>query len=74
MKLPLISGIDVIKRLKKVGFIATRQKGSHVRLEKYTSDKTIKLTVPLHAELKKGTLNRIIKGAGLTLNEFENLK
>lgn len=74
MKLPVISGIEVIKRLKKAGFIATRQKGSHVRLEKYTSEKTIKLTVPLHAELKKGTLNRIIKDAGLTLEEFERLK
>ena len=74
MKLPLASGIEVIKRLKKAGFIATRQKGSHVRLEKYMSDKTIKLTVPLHAELKKGTLNRIIKEAGLTLEEFERLK
>ena len=74
MKLPLVSGIEVIKRLKRAGFIATRQKGSHVRLEKYTSDKTIKLTVPLHAELKKGTLNRIIKDAGLTLEEFERLK
>ena len=53
MKLPLISGIEVIKRLKSAGFIATRQKGSHVRLEKYANEKTIKLTVPLHAELKK---------------------
>ncbi len=54
--------------------VTGRQKGSHVRLEKYTSDKTIKLTVPLHSELKKGTLSRIIKDAGLTLDEFENLK
>ena len=74
MKIPLISGIDVIKRLKKAGFIATRQKGSHVRLEKSASDTTIKITVPLHSELKKGTLNRIIKDAGLTLEEFEKLK
>ena len=73
MKLPFISGIEVIKRLKRAGFIATRQRGSHVRLEKYTSEKTIKLTVPLHAELKKGTLSRIIKDAGLTLEEFEKL-
>ena len=55
MKIPLISGIEVIKRLKKSGFIATRQKGSHVRLEKSLSDTTIKITVPLHSELKKGT-------------------
>ena len=74
MKIPLISGLDVIKRLHKVGFIATRQKGSHVRLEKRTEEKTIKLTVPLHPKLKKGTLNRIIKDAELTLEEFESLK
>lgn len=74
MKIPLISGIEAIKRLKRAGFIATRQKGSHVRLEKYTGEKTIKITVPIHAELKKGTLNRIIKDAGLTLEEFEGLK
>ena len=52
MKLPLISGIEVIKRLKRAGFIATRQKGSHVRLEKHVGNKTIKLTVPLHSEFK----------------------
>ena len=74
MKIPLISGIDVIKRLKKSGFIATRQKGSHVRLEKFDLGKAIKITVPMHSELKKGTLNRIIKDAGLTLEEFEKLK
>lgn len=74
MRLPLISGIEVIKRLKRAGFIATRQKGYHVRLEKYTGEKTIKITVPVHAELKKGTLNRIIKDAGLTLEEFVGLK
>ena len=74
MKTPLISGIEVIKRLKRTGFVATRQKGSHVRLEKSVSDSTIKITVPLHSELKKGTLNRIIKDAGLTLEGFEGLK
>ena len=74
MKLPLISGIEVIKKLKKAGFAATRQRGSHVRLEKYFEGKVIKLTVPLHSELKKGTLSRIIKDAGLTLEQFENLK
>lgn len=74
MKIPLISGIEVIKRPKKTGFVATRQKGSHVRLEKSMSDTTIKITVPLHSELKKGTLNRIIKDSGLTLEEFEKLK
>jgi len=74
MKIPNISGLDVIKRLKRYGFIAIRQKGSHVRLEKFDGEKTIKITVPLHDEMKKGTLNRIIKDSGLTLEEFESLK
>ena len=70
MKLPVLSGLDAVKRLKKAGFVATRQKGSHVRLEKSMPDKVIKLTVPLHPELKKGTLRRIISDAGLTMDEF----
>lgn len=70
MKLPVLSGWEAIKILKRAGFVATRQKGSHVRLEKSTPDKTIKLTVPLHPELKKGTLKRIISDAGLTVEEF----
>jgi len=74
MKLPIISGIEVIKRLKRAGFIAIRQKGSHVRLEKFDGEKTIKITVPLHPEIKKGTLNRIIKDAGLTSEDFERLR
>lgn len=74
MKLPIISGLELIKRLKRAGFIATRQKGSHVRLEKFDGEKTIKITVPLHSEMKKGTLNRIIKDAGLTHEEFDKLK
>ena len=71
MKLPILSGLEVIKRPKRSGFVATRQKGSHVRLERSIEGETIKLTVPLHDELKKGTLLRIIKDAKLTVEEFE---
>ena len=73
MKLPLISGIEVIKRLKRYGFIVTRQRGSNVRLEKFYQGETIKITVPMHSELKKGTLLRIIKDAGLSLEQFDEL-
>ena len=74
MRLPVLSGLDVIKKLKKCGFIATRQKGSHVRLGKSLRGEIIKVTVPLHAELKKGTLARIIKDAGLTPEELVTLE
>lgn len=73
MKLPVVSGEDVIKALYKVGFRVVRQKGSHVRLEKRTKEGTIKITVPLHSTLKKGTLRMILKQAGLTVEEFLKL-
>jgi len=73
MKLPQISGKELIKKLHKNGFIAVRQKGSHVILEKRTTEGTIKITVPMHSTLKKGTLLRIIKDAELTKDEFDKL-
>jgi len=74
MKLPVISGTEVIKKFEKIGFTATRQKGSHVRMEGSFHGETLKVTVPLHSELKKGTLSRLIKDAGLTIEEFQNIK
>ncbi len=73
MKLPLLSGIELIKKLRKAGFVAVRQRGSHIRLEKNTAIGTIKLTVPNHSELKKGTLHNILKEAGISLEELLTL-
>ncbi|MBI2044892.1 type II toxin-antitoxin system HicA family toxin [Candidatus Pacearchaeota archaeon] len=70
MKLPQISGKELIKKIMRFGFVVTRQKGSHIRLEKNTPERTIKITVPNHSLLKKGTLHNIIKSAGLTLEEI----
>jgi predicted RNA binding protein YcfA (HicA-like mRNA interferase family) len=69
-KLPVVSGFDVIKELRRFGFIVVRQKGSHVRLKKLEGDETISITVPLHDELKRGTLHRIIVDSGLPEDEF----
>ncbi len=73
MKLPQISGLKLIKILHKAGFIIIRQRGSHVRLEKKINNETIKLTVPLHNKLKKGTLLSIIKASKLSEEEFNEL-
>ena len=74
MNSSVLSGLEVIKILKRAGFIAVRQKGSNVRLEKVGDDGIIKITVPLNDELKKGTLMRIIKDSGLTQEEFERYR
>lgn len=73
MRLPLISGHRAIRALEQAGFQIIRQKGSHVRLERIIDDETLKITVPLHDELKKGTLLAIIKEAGFSVEEFERL-
>jgi predicted RNA binding protein YcfA (HicA-like mRNA interferase family) len=72
-RLPVASGKDVIKALSKVGFRVVRQKGSHVRLEKVEGEKIIKLTVPMHQTLKKGTLREIITDAVLDMDVFLKL-
>lgn len=47
-----------------------RQRGSHIRLQKREKEKVFKITVPAHNPIKKATLARIIKDAGLSLEEF----
>ncbi len=73
MKLPVISGKEAIRALEKAGFIIVRQRGSHVSIKKVTSEKVIKITIPLHETLDRGTLKSIIRNAGLTVEEFINL-
>lgn len=71
MRLPQISGREVIKILSKLDFQIVRQRGSHVRLEKRISNiEIIKITVPMHPQLKKGTLSRIIKDSKVSEEEF----
>ena len=45
-KLPSVTANEIIKALKKIGFVEIRQKGSHLRLKH--SDNRI-VTIPLHS-------------------------
>ena len=69
-KLPILSGLQIIKRLKKNGFIVIRQKGSHVILKKIIEDEEIGCVVPLHKELAIGTLKGILRQAKISPEEF----
>ena len=64
-RLPVVSGEDLIKLLGKLGYRVVRQRGSHVRLEKETPIGKHKITVPLHGEIAKGTLNDILNKVSL---------
>jgi predicted RNA binding protein YcfA (HicA-like mRNA interferase family) len=66
-KIPRISGAEAVRALARIGYVTVRQKGSHVRL---ACVGRTSLTVPMHPELKAGTLRAIISTAGLTVDEF----
>ncbi len=74
--LPKLSGIEIVKILvKNFGFEVNRQKGSHAVLRKYSSGKKITTIVPMHREVKIGTLFGILDLAGINKEEFlEGLK
>jgi len=72
-KVPSLSYRKVINALQRAGFVVVRQRGSHIRLQKRTHNKVIKLVVPAHSPIKRSTLSKIIKSAELTLEEFSKL-
>jgi predicted RNA binding protein YcfA (HicA-like mRNA interferase family) len=63
--LPVVSGKQLIKFLTKLGYTAVRQKGSHIRIQSYTEMGNHNITVPLHGEIAKGTLNDILSKVSL---------
>ena len=67
----LYSGAEVVKRLRRAGWKVDRQKGSHVMMTKPGYQYT--LSIPQHPELGAGILRGLIRQAGLTVEEFNNL-
>ena len=71
-ELPRISGREVVKALRKVGYEQDRQRGSHIVLRQVVEPHR-RVVVPDHKEVAKGTLRAIIKQVGLTVDEFRKL-
>jgi len=65
-----ISGQQAIKARERLGFKQVRQRGSHVILKKPTPTGHIGCVVPLHRQLKIGTLRGILKLAKVEPEEF----
>jgi len=70
VKLPRLSGHELIKILAQIGFKKVRQKGSHVMLIKETTQGKVGCVVPLHDELETGTLLAILRQAKISRDEF----
>ena len=70
-RLPVVSGVQLIQALERVGWESVRQRGSHVRLKH--PDRSVPLVIPLHKELKRGTLSGILRDAGIDREELAEL-
>jgi len=66
------SAEEVIKRLKKLGFIKVSQKGSHIKLKGLIEGRLQTVIVPNHKEIAVGTLSSILKQANISKTEFGN--
>ncbi|MBI3253098.1 MAG: type II toxin-antitoxin system HicA family toxin [Candidatus Omnitrophica bacterium] len=72
--MPQATGSRTIQALQKTGFILRRQKGSHAVLV-HSQDLSRRAIVPVHGSktVKPGTLRSILKGAGISIEEFKEL-
>ena len=70
-KLRKISGEKLLKILcNKFDFIVCRQRGSHVVIKKEIGVEKIGTVIPMHHELKIGTLKAILRQARISEEEL----
>jgi predicted RNA binding protein YcfA (HicA-like mRNA interferase family) len=72
-KVPSLNYDEVVRALRRDGWVVVRQRGSHIRLQKHTPSETLKLVVPAHRPIKRSTLAHILKQARLTAEQFRDL-
>ena len=65
-KLPHASGREALRALERLGFHKVRQSGSHVIMKRESKG----CVVPMHAELKIGTLAGVLRQAEVSPEEF----
>ena len=65
-KLPHVSGAEIRRALERMGFVGVRQNGSHLVMKRGTKG----CVVPMHAEVKVGTLARLLRQAEVSPEEF----
>jgi len=69
-KLPVIKPKEIIRILKKLGFVEIRSKGSHIQFKKGN----LSVTVPFHSkDLRHETLRSILRQAKLSVDELIDL-
>ena len=72
-KYPVLKPSEIIRVLKRFGFVFKSQKRSHAKYVKITKGEPTKtVIVPMHDEVAKGTLQSILEQSDLSLDQFMN--
>jgi predicted RNA binding protein YcfA (HicA-like mRNA interferase family) len=71
-KLPTdLSGERLRRALERAGFVLSRQRGSHMILQR--GDPPARVVVPNHTKIRLGTLRQILEEAGISSDELRRL-
>jgi predicted RNA binding protein YcfA (HicA-like mRNA interferase family) len=65
------SGEEIVKALRRIGYYVDHQRGSHIFMHNLEQNKSV--IIPNHKELRKGTLNNILKKIGISIEELKDL-
>lgn len=72
MKLPLLSGREVLAALQRLGFVELHRKGSHVKMEHPDGRRIV---FPYHDEVDRYTLKGALRDATVSAEDFiKNVK
>lgn len=66
----LISGRNLIKVFKNLGYEKISQKGSHIKMKNYDSGNVV--IIPDHNEIDRWTLKTILKQADISEQDFND--
>jgi predicted RNA binding protein YcfA (HicA-like mRNA interferase family) len=69
MKLPLLSGRQVVAALQRLGFVEIHRKGSHVKM-KHPDGRL--MVFPFHDEVDRFTLKGALRDGDVEIEDFLN--
>jgi predicted RNA binding protein YcfA (HicA-like mRNA interferase family) len=72
-KVPSLNYNFVVAALQRDGWVVVRQRGSHIRMHKQTTEGLRKITVPAHKPIKRSTLAKLLADGEVPIDRFLDL-
>jgi len=71
-RMPQVSARELVRFLKRKGFVEDRQSGSHLTL--WNEERQISVTIPIHTgcDIGRGLAVRVLKDASFTVDDYLN--